>query len=305
MTPRAGSSRSVVVPSLAIRRVWAVRAGRSIGHFARRKPLGALGALIILVLIATSLAAPLVATHSYTEQSLADRLQGPSTAHLMGTDSLGRDVFSKIVYGSRVAVVVGFGAVLVATVVGGAVAVLSGFFGGWVDKGGQRLVDVWLAFPGLVLLITLMGLMGSGVLPLIVAIGLLQAAGASRFYRAGVLSIMHSPYIEAARSVGAGNVRIMLRHVLPNIVHLMIVSATLSLGTVILIESSLSFLGYGVPPPTPSWGQMLSGEGRDFFQRAPGLAIWPGLMITLTVYAFNVLGDALRDLLDPRLRGAR
>ncbi|MBI5950002.1 MAG: ABC transporter permease [Chloroflexi bacterium] len=295
----------MVVPSLAIRRVWAVRAGRSIGHFARRKPLGALGALIILVLIATSLAAPLVATHSYTEQSLADRLQGPSTAHLMGTDSLGRDVFSKIVYGSRVAVVVGFGAVLVATVVGGAVAVLSGFFGGWVDKGGQRLVDVWLAFPGLVLLITLMGLMGSGVLPLIVAIGLLQAAGASRFYRAGVLSIMHSPYIEAARSVGAGNVRIMLRHVLPNIVHLMIVSATLSLGTVILIESSLSFLGYGVPPPTPSWGQMLSGEGRDFFQRAPGLAIWPGLMITLTVYAFNVLGDALRDLLDPRLRGAR
>jgi peptide/nickel transport system permease protein len=276
-----------------------------IGYFARRKPLGGVGALVILVLIATSMAAPMVATHSYTDQSLLNRLQGPSSAHLMGTDSLGRDVFSKVVYGSRVAVTVGFGAVLLATAVGCAVALVSGFFGGWVDKVLQRVVDVWLAFPGLVLLITLMGLLGSGMLPLIVAIGLLQAAGASRFYRAGVLSAMHTPYIEAARAVGAGNVRIMLRHVLPNIVHLMIVSATLSLGSVILIESSLSFLGYGVPPPAPSWGQMLSGEGRDFFQRAPGLAIWPGLMITLTVYAFNVFGDALRDLLDPRLRGAR
>lgn len=304
MTARATNSPAAFLPPLPARPAWPLRTVLYVGYFVRRKPLGGFGALVILALIATSLAAPVVATHSYTEQSLLNRLQGPSAAHLMGTDSLGRDVFSKVVYGSRVAVTVGFGAVLLATIVGCAVALVSGFFGGWVDKTVQRLVDVWLAFPGLVLLVTLMGLLGSGVLPLIVAIGLLQAAAASRFYRAGVLSIMHTPYIEAARAVGAGNVRIMVRHVLPNIVHLMIVSATLSLGTVILIESSLSFLGYGVPPPTPSWGQMLSGEGRDFFQRAPGLAIWPGLMITLTVFAFNVFGDALRDLLDPRLRGA-
>ena len=243
--------------------------------------------------------------YPYAKQDLRARLQGSSSDHLLGTDAIGRDILSRLLYGARTAVVVAFGAVLIQQTIASIFGISAGYYGSWIDKGLYRVVDVFQALPGLVVLITILGIFGSGLWQLVFVIGALFGPTQSRVIRGQTLYIMASPFIEAARVVGAGDMRIMTRYVLPNVFALIVLSATLSLGFVVLLEATLSFLGYGLPPPFPSWGQMLSLEGRQYMRTQPGLAIYPGLAIGLLVFSFNLFGDALRDALDPRLRGSR
>lgn len=270
----------------------------------RTKPLGAFGLVVVALLVVTAAAAPLIAPYEPADAS-GPRFVTPSATYLLGTDDKGRDIFSRVVYGARVAVAVGFGAVLISTACALLIGVTTGYFGGLVDALVQRCVDAVMAFPGLVLLLALVSITGSGLLRLIVILGLLSSAGASRIVRSAVLAIRSAQYLEAARAVGAGHARIMLRHVLPNVFAPVMVSATVGLGGVILAEASLSFLGLGINDPgQPTWGQMLA-QARRFLNTELNYAVWPGLAITLAVFAFNMLGDALRDLLDPRLRAGR
>lgn len=272
-------------------------------RFIVRKPLGALGALIIFGLLVLAVFAPLIAPYPYDKAAVGIPLAGPSRDHLFGTDDLGRDVFSRIVFGSQVSVLVGFGAVAISTVLATTLGTVCGYVGGRLDMLLQRGVDVWMSFPGLILLITIIATFEPGLIQVMVAIGILLAGGPSRVARSAVLAIKANQYMEAARAIGASDLRIIFRYVLPNIFAPIMVLATVQLGFAILIEATLSFLGYGVPPPFPSWGSMLSAEARTYMLQQPLLSLWPGMAIFLVVYAFNVLGDALRDILDPRLRG--
>ncbi|MPZ47829.1 MAG: ABC transporter permease subunit [Dehalococcoidia bacterium] len=242
--------------------------------------------------------------YPYAKQDLRNRLQGPSSTHILGTDSIGRDIFSRLLYAARTAVMVSFGAVLISSSLQIMFAVPAGYYGGLYDKLAYRLVDIADSLPGLVVLITILGIFGSGLWQMIFVIGVLGGFG-GRSLRGQTIQIMASPFIEAARVIGASDRRIMTRYVLPNVFALVILGATLRLGSVVLQEASLSFLGYGLPPPFPSWGQMLSLEGREYMRTQPGLAIYPGLAIGLLVFSFNLFGDALRDVLDPRLRGSK
>jgi peptide/nickel transport system permease protein len=278
----------------------------------RRKPLGAVAAVIVLVFVLTAIFAEQIAPYAYDAGRGEERLQGPSTRHILGTDNLGRDMFSRIVYGARISVAVGFGAVLVGTGLATVIGVLSGYVGGKFDLLFQRVLDIWISFPPLVLLISLVTIFTTrktdpmmSIAIVAVALGLVVAAGSSRVVRSAVLSIRHMPYIEAARCVGCRDLHIVLRYILPNIFAPILIVATVQLGGAILAESTLSFLGFGVKPPMPAWGSMLSGAGRQYFLVAPWLAIWPGLAISLVVFGFNMLGDALRDVLDPRLRASQ
>jgi peptide/nickel transport system permease protein len=286
----------------ALPRPW--RLPRPVGlalRFCRRKPLGAIGGVLILILLVMALFADRIAPYAYDE-SVA-RMKPPGAQFWMGTDNLGRDVYSRVVYGAAVSVTVGFGAVLLANVLAALVGITSGYFGGPYDICVQRVVDAWQSFPFLVVILSMMAVLGPGLLNLILALGVLGAAAGSRVIRGATISVMQNTYVEAARALGAGHLRIMLRYVLPNVAATIIILATIGLGGAILAESALSFLGFGVPPPYPSWGAMLSGSGRSFMYRAPWMAIWPGAAISLAVFGFNMLGDALRDVLDPRLRG--
>jgi peptide/nickel transport system permease protein len=271
----------------------------------KEKPLGACGAVIVLALLLCALLAPLLATHPYDQANVRYRLKAPGAQFYLGTDNLGRDIYSRIIYGARISVTVGFGAVSLGILLATTVGVASGYFGGKLDVLVQRLVDAWMAIPGLMFLLCVMAVLGPGLLNIIVALGVLSAANSSRVIRSATLSAKENQFIEAARAVGASHGRIILRYILPNIMAPIIIIATVSLGIVILAEAALSFLGFGVPPPYPSWGEMLSGSGRSYMHKAPWMATWPGVAISLAVFGFNMLGDALRDLLDPRLRGAR
>jgi len=273
--------------------------------FTSRKPLGAIGGAIVLLLVIVALAAPVLAPYPYDEGVAAERLQGPSLKHPFGTDANGRDMLSRIIWGARISVTVGFGAVALSTLLAVTVGVLSGYVGGWLDLLLQRLVDIWIAFPALVLLISLVAAIGPGLWSVTAILGILLAPGTSRVVRGAVIGIRHLPFIESASCIGAGHVYVMWKYIVPNVFAPIIVLATAQLGTAILAESTLSFLGYGVPPPYPAWGGMLSGTGRAFMLQSPWLSIWPGLAISLVVFGFNMLGDALRDELDPRLRGSR
>jgi peptide/nickel transport system permease protein len=284
-----------------------VRAGWSgwIRSFVARKPLGAIGGALVLLLLVVAAAAPVLAPYPYDVGEASVRLQGPSLAHPFGTDANGRDMLSRVIWGARISATVGFGAVAISTLLAVTVGIVSGYFGGWIDLAVQRLVDIWISFPALVLLISLVAVAGPGLWSVTGILGILLAPGTSRVVRSAVISIRHLPYIESASCIGAGHSRVILRYVLPNVFAPIIVLATVQLGTAILAESTLSFLGYGVPPPHPAWGGMLSGTGRAFMLQSPWLSIWPGLAISLAVFGFNMLGDALRDELDPRLRGSR
>jgi peptide/nickel transport system permease protein len=272
--------------------------------FCRRKPLGALGGFIVVLMLAMAIFAPWIAHWEYDEAIRGARMKPPGAQFWMGTDNLGRDIYSRVVYGARVSVTVGFGAVFLANILAATVGITSGYFGGKYDIAVQRVVDAWQSFPFLVVILSIMAVLGPGLLNVILALGVLGAAGASRVIRGATISVVQNPYVEAARAIGCGHVRIMVRYVLPNVAATIIILATIGLGGAILAESALSFLGFGVPPPYPSWGAMLSGSGRSFMYRAPWMAIWPGAAISLAVFGFNMLGDALRDVLDPRLRGA-
>jgi peptide/nickel transport system permease protein len=274
-----------------------------LGRFCARKPLGALGLLIVLGLLVLAAGADLIAPHAYDETMSGARMRPPSPAFWMGTDNLGRDVMSRVIYGARVSVTVGFGAVLLGTALAALIGVTSGYFAGRYDVVVQRVVDAWQSFPFLVIILSLMAVLGPGILNVILALGVVGAAGASRVIRGATLGVVQTAYVEAARALGCGHLRIIARHVLPNVSATIIVLATIGLGGAILAESALSFLGFGVPPPYPSWGAMLSGSGRSYMYQAPWMALWPGVAISVAVYGFNMLGDALRDVLDPRLRG--
>ncbi len=273
-------------------------------RFVREKPLGVVSALIVLAVVVVAIFAPLIATHSRDFSDKKAILLPPSREHYLGTDKFGRDVFSRIVHGSRVSIYTGVGAMLIGLSLATVIGVLSGYFGHWIDACLQRVVDAAMAFPSLVLLLVLVSVFGAGIFQLILALGILGMFANSRVIRAAVLGVKSNAYVEAARSIGAGNGRIIARHILPNIFGPIMVLATVWLGTAILAETSLSYLGLGIPPPAPSWGRMLS-EARAFMVQRPTLALFPGLAITIVVFGFNMLGDALRDLLDPRLRGGR
>jgi peptide/nickel transport system permease protein len=275
-----------------------------LGRFCRRKPLGALGGVIVLGLLVMAGFAEWIAPYAYDEQIPNARLKPPGREFVFGTDNVSRDIFSRIVYGARVSVTVGFLTVLMGNVVAATIGITSGYFRGRYDIVVQRLVDAWQSFPYLIIILSLLAVIGPGLLNVVLALSILVAAAASRVIRGATLSVVEHPYIEAARAMGAGHGRVILRHILPNVTATIVVIATIGLGGVILAESALSFLGFGVPPPHPSWGSMLSGSGRTYMYSAPWIAIWPGVAISLVVFGFNMLGDALRDVLDPRLRGS-
>jgi len=275
-----------------------------LGRFARRKPLGALGGILVVAMLLMAGFAERIAPYGYDESVRGARMKAPGAAHWLGTDNLSRDMWSRIVYGARVSITVGFLTVLLSTVVATAIGVSSGYFGGPFDIVVQRVVDAWMSFPYLIIVLSVMSVLGPGLLNVVLSISVIAAAINSRVIRGATLSVAQNAYVEAARALGCGHPRILLRHILPNVMPTVIILATIGLGAVILAESALSFLGFGVPPPYPSWGAMLSGSGRTYMFRAPWMAIWPGVAISLAVFGFNMLGDALRDVLDPRLRGA-
>lgn len=273
-----------------------------IGQFIRKKPLGAFGAVLIALFLFLAIGAQWLAPYPY-ETTVGTRLLGPSLAHPFGTDASGRDLLSRIIWGARISVTIGFGAVLLSTFIAVVVGVTSGYFGGLMDLLVQRLVDIWISFPALVLLVSLVAILGPGLWSTTLVLGVLLAPGTARVVRSAVLAMRHQPYVESARCIGANHLHIVRAYVLPNVSAAILVLATSQLGAAILAESTLSFLGYGVPPPFPTWGAMLSGSGRTFMLQSPWLSIWPGLAISAAVFGFNMLGDALRDVLDPRLRG--
>src|SRR5262245_66465465 len=279
--------------------------GRGLWRLIKEKPLGAFGGAIVLGLLLCALLAPLIATYPYDQTNVRNRLKPPSSQFYFGTDNLGRDIFSRIIYGARVSVTVGFGAVSIGLCLATIVGVVSGYFGGTFDVLLQRLVDAWQSLPPLVVAISVMAVLGPGLINGILLLGILAAASGAQIIRSAALTIKENQFVEAARAVGANHRRIIVRYILPNVMAPIIIIATINLGATILTEAALSFLGLGVPPPYPSWGEMLSGSRRSYMYKAPWMATWPGVAISLAVFGFNMLGDALRDLLDPRRRGSQ
>ena len=269
----------------------------------KEKPLGTACGIIIVILIFVAIFADALAPYGYDEIHAVDRLQGSSARYLLGTDQLGRDLLSRLIHGARNSLIVGLAAtalnVVVAVLIGGT----SGFIGGKLDLAAQRFVDALMAFPALLLLLTIMSIVGKGLPQIIVVLGITGGIGASRLIRGAVIGIKENDYFLAAKAVGTPTSQILLRHVLPNIVPPVIIIFSINIGGVIISAAALSFLGFGLPPQIPDWGAMLSSEGRRYMEMAPRLALWPGLCLTIVVYSLNMFGDAMRDLLDPRLRG--
>ena len=273
-------------------------------RFAQQKPLGTVSLLVILSLILVAILAPALAPYDPYALQEGQRLKPPGGAFPMGTDYIGRDVLSRIIWGSRISLYVGFLAVGLGTTMGTILGLTSGFFGGKTDLIIQRIMDSLMAFPGLIFVMAIVAALGASTTNAMIAITFLIAPANSRIVRGAVMSVKQNQYIDAARAIGCGQTRILLRHVLPNVFAPIMILASVGLGNAILTEASLSFLGLGTPPPTPSWGSDLSGPGRQFMELAPWTAIFPGLAISVAVFAFNLFGDAVRDVLDPRLRGS-
>ncbi len=280
-------------------------AWRSTRAFISKKPLGTAGGAVILLLAIVAATAPLIAPYDPNESVGGARLLAPSTTHFMGTDNLGRDLLSRIIYGARVSIVIGLGAALVGTAAGVALGLTSGYLGGVVDEVIQRVMDSMLAFPGLILALALVAMMGPSLRNVLIAIVIGSIPSKTRVIRGAVLSVKQEDFVTAARALGAPGWRIAVFHLLPNIFAPVLILGSLSFGTAIIAEASLSFLGLGIQPPTPSWGAMLSGPSRRFMTTAPWMAIFPGLAISSVIFGVNVFGDALRDVLDPRLRGSQ
>jgi len=267
---------------------------------AAKNPLGMVGAILIVLLLLAAALADLIAPYDPVSQ-LARRLTAPNDLYLLGTDEFGRDVLSRIIHGSRISLYVGVVSVGIALGIGGTLGLIAGYFGGWIDNLLMRLMDVMFSIPSLVLAIAITGILGPNLRNAMIAIGIVYTPTFARVARGPVLSVVQQEYIQAARTIGARDWRIIAQHVLPNVTAPIIVQTTLSLSTAILAEAVLSFLGVGTQPPEPSWGTML-GTGRKFMETAPWVAVFPGLAIMLAVLGFNLLGDGLRDALDPRLK---
>jgi peptide/nickel transport system permease protein len=278
---------------------------RRTGRLALRQPLGAFGVLVVVILIVAALFGSWIVPYNPTAADPSALRESPSIHHLFGTDQMGRDVFSRIVMGARLSVGVSFAVVMIGAAISTLLGIIAGYYQRWPDYLLQRLGEFFSAFPPLVFLLLVVSVLHPSVKTLLIALTLPVAlSGGSRVIRGAAISIKQSQYIEAARSMGASDGRIIFRHILPNVMPLVIVGATTGLGSVILALSALGYLGLGVPPPTPDWGGDLSGQARTYFRSAPWLAIFPGLAIGLTVLSFNLLGDSLRDVLDPRMRGS-
>jgi len=289
-----------IVPQLGRR---ALKIGRDILGFCRNKPLGALGLIIFLITVFAAVLAPLVSTADPLAQDYRVRLEGPSAAHWLGTDNLGRDTYSRIIYGARVSLQVAFFAIAIGTFAGLILGIISGFFGGWIDTILQRTTEVMLAFPAVLLGLSLVAILGSSLSNVIIALTIVFCPRTLRVMRGTVLSVKQNVYVDAARAIGATPIRIMILHIAPNVMAPYLIIASAFLGSAILIEATLSFLGLGVPPPHASWGRMLTGGVANYAMTAPWMVIFPGMAITILVLGFNLFGDALRDTWDPKLRG--
>jgi len=270
--------------------------------FARQRPLGAVGAVIILLAAVLAATAGWIAPYDPIANDYGAMLSAPSAAHWLGTDAFGRDVLTRIIYGSRTALTVGLGAATLGATLGSLIGVTSAYFGGRVDMIVQRVMDVFFAFPVIILALAVVAILGTGAGNVILAIATPMVPRCARVVRSSALSVREMPYVDAARASGFGHGRIILRHMLPNVMAPILIMGTAFLGEAILLEASLSFLGLGVQEPTAAWGLMLRGAAVEFAETAPWMAVFPGLAISLAVFGFNLFGDSLRDALDPRLR---
>jgi peptide/nickel transport system permease protein len=273
--------------------------------FARRKPLGAFGAFMIVALTSVGLSAELIAPYDPLKQGVGAQLLGPSAQHWFGTDNFGRDMFSRIVFGARISLLVALGCTVLTIIPSTLLGIASAYFKGWFDMILQRVVDAVQAVPGLIMLITIVSVLGSGMWNVILALSLPRMITGSRLKRAAALQISGQDYVTAAQAMGASNWRIMLQHVLPNIVAPIIIVVSLGFGGYILAESSLSFLGYGIAPPAPSWGNMMALDARRYMLTSPHMFWAPTIALSLVIFGVNMFGDAMRDVLDPRLRGSK
>ena len=296
-------STTKVPPSELIEPGRRSRLAEFFSRLVKEKPLGTFSGVIILILILVAAFGGVLSPYPYDEVHLVDRLQGSSAKYLLGTDHLGRDLLSRIIFGARISIFVGLTVTTLSVVISTLIGGTSGFLGGKFDLVVQRFVDTWLAFPGLLVLLTIMSIVGRGLPQIILVLGVSGGIGGGRLLRSAVIGIKENVYLEAAEAIGNTKWRAFIRHVVPNVMPVIIIEFSVSIGGVILSLAALGFLGYGLPPTSPDWGSLLSAEGREYMEIAPWLALWPGLALTITVYSLNMFGDAMRDLLDPRLRG--
>lgn len=270
--------------------------------FVRRYPLGAIGAVIIMLFLATAIFADAISSYDPLTTNARASLAPPGDKHVLGADFMGRDVLARIIYGARISLAVAVGATVLGCLLGTAIGLMSGFFGGWIDLLVQRLMDIMQSLPLLVMALVMAAALGPSLPNTIIAIAIPLVPNVARIIRSNTLSLREMPYVEAARAVGMSETRIAITHVLPNTMAPLIVLATAQLGSAILVESALAFLGLGVPEPHPSWGRMLSESAAEYVRTAPWLVIYPGVAISAVVFGTNLLGDAIRDMLDPRQR---
>ena len=269
----------------------------------KEKPLGTLGLVITLILLLTGIFAPLIAPYGMNAVGVGPSLSPPSIHFWLGTDNIGRDLLSRIIYGARISVIVGLVGSALSVVLSTIIGVLCGYIGGTFDMIIQRIVDAWMCIPGLILMMLIVSIVGPGLWTIVVVLGISSGINGSRIVRSATMSIKENVYMQAAKGIGCSPIEILVKHILPNITAPLIVMFSTMVPNLIIQEASLSFLGFGVPPPAPSWGTLLTGDARRFMFKAPWLIEWPGIALSVVVYGVNMFGDALRDILDPRLRG--
>ncbi|NMB28284.1 MAG: ABC transporter permease [Tissierellia bacterium] len=267
----------------------------------RKDKLALVGLTILVILIFVAIFADFIAPYKYDAQDLSNILQAPSSEHIFGTDEFGRDIFSRVVYGSRISLQVGFIAVSIAVIIGGFLGAVAGYYSGKIDNFIMRAMDILLSIPQILLAISIVAALGNGLTNLMIAVGISSIPQYARIVRAAVISIKNEEFVEAAKATGSGDLRIIFKHILPNCLAPIIVQATLGVALAILTAAGLSFIGLGIQPPTPEWGAMLSG-GRGYIRDYSYMTLFPGLAIVITIFALNVLGDGLRDALDPKLK---
>ena len=269
----------------------------------KEKPLGTVGAAITALLLLVGIFADVLAPYGMNETNMEQPLEAPSDSNWLGTDDLGRDVLTRVIYGARVSMIVGLSGAILATLISLLIGLISGYLGGTFDLLVQRLVDAWMSLPDLIVLMVIIAFLGGGMVSIIAVLGVAGGITGSRIIRGAVITTKEDAYVTAASAIGGRTSRVLLRHILPNVLAPAVILLTLRVPAIILSEASLSFLGFGIQPPFPSWGAMLSGRSREFMFVAPWTVLWPGLALATVVYGTNMFGDAARDILDPKLRG--